>query len=235
MMNIPNFDELAESLAAHPPQSTRRKFLQYTGLAAGMAAVATATSGCVGLFRTPQTSGHGSGIDLGRGDTGIMNYAYALESLEAEYYTIVMQRPYAGMSRYEHWVLTDIRDHELVHREFFKRALGANAIPKLQFDFSSVDFGSRTSVLTTAMNLEDLGVTAYNGAGQLLRDPRVLTIAGKIVSVEARHAQVLRDIIAPGTQYAENGLDGLRSPAIILSRADRYIASKVSGRNLPRI
>lgn len=46
--------------------------------------------------------------------------------------------------------LRDIRDHEIVHREFFRAALGSNAIPELEYNFSAVNFGDRTSVLTTA-------------------------------------------------------------------------------------
>ncbi|MEJ7672299.1 MAG: ferritin-like domain-containing protein [Chitinophagaceae bacterium] len=38
----------------------------------------------------------------------------------------------------------------------------------LEVDFSSINFASRASVLGTAMAFEDLGVSAYNGAGQLI-------------------------------------------------------------------
>ena len=51
-----------------------------------------------------------------------------------------------------------------------------------------MDFNSRDSVLKTARTFEDLGVAAYNGAGQLLERGEYLLLAGKIVSVEARHA-----------------------------------------------
>lgn len=67
----------------------------------------------------------------------------------------------------------------------------------MEFNFSAVNFRSRESVLTTARTFEDTGVGAYNGAGQLLRDPNYLLAAGRIVSVEARHAATLRDLLAP--------------------------------------
>nr|WP_290928672.1 ferritin-like domain-containing protein [Haliscomenobacter sp.] len=72
------------------------------------------------------------------------------------------------MSSAESSLLTDIRDHEIAHREFFKAALGTNAIQALEVDFSSVNFNSRDSVLMTAKAFEDLGVSAYNGAGRYL-------------------------------------------------------------------
>lgn len=138
-----------------------------------------------------------------------MNYALALEGLEAEFYSIVMARPYAGMSSEENHVLRDIRDHEIVHREFFRAALGAKAIPQLEYNFSTVNFNDRTSVLTTAMTFEDLGVAAYNGAGSNIKDPNILTLAGKIVSVEARHAAAIRDLLYPLTDaFSPAALDG---------------------------
>lgn len=76
----------------------------------------------------------------------------------------------------------DIRDHETAHREFFKAALQANAITNLEVDFSSINFSSRERVLATAKAFEDLGVAAYNGAGQLIVKPEYLLLVGKIVS-----------------------------------------------------
>jgi hypothetical protein len=137
----------------------------------------------------------GKAVDLGEGDVGILNYAYALEQLEAAFYTQVTKTPYANMASADRDILTGIRDHEIAHRDFFKAALKKNAIPGLDVDFSKIDFNSRDSVLKTAMTFEDLGVAAYNGAGQLLKKEEYLLVAGKIVSVEARHATAVRYLI----------------------------------------
>lgn len=116
-----------------------------------------------------------AGVNLGSGDVGVLNYAYALEQLEADFYTRVVATPYAGITTAERNILTDIRDCAIVHREFLKAALRAGAIGILSFDFASVNFSSRASVLGTAKVLEDLGVGAYNGAGQLLADAHLLS------------------------------------------------------------
>lgn len=134
-------------------------------------------------------------VDLGKGDVGILNCAYALEQLEAAFYTQVTKTPYANMSSADKDILTGIRDHEIAHRDFFKAALKKNAIPSLDVDFTKIDFNSRDSVLKTGLTFEDLGVAAYNGAGQLLKKEEYLLVAGKIVSVEARHATALRYLI----------------------------------------
>ncbi|MBB5285163.1 hypothetical protein HNQ92_003311 [Rhabdobacter roseus] len=143
----------------------------------------------------------GATVDLGEGDVGILNYAYALEQLEAAFYTEAVAKPYAGMTDMEMRMLTDIRDHEIIHRDFFQAALTPTGmiIPGLALDFSSVDFSSRASVLGTAKVLEDTGVAAYNGAGKLITTPDYLVLAGKIVSVEARHAAAIRDLLMPNT------------------------------------
>lgn len=177
--------------------------------------------------------------ELGKGDIGILNYAYALEQLEAAFYTKVVESPYGDMPENEKQALSDIRDHEVEHREFLKKALGDKAIPDLEVDFSKVDFSKRDSVLTTAKTFEDLGVAAYNGAGKLLKSGDNLLAAGKIVSVEARHAAVIRDLLQPGTvAFAgpdvvdENGLDGAKAPAAVLKAAGPFIKTKVTANDI---
>jgi Ferritin-like domain len=215
----------------------RRNMLKIFGASA---AVITIGSACK-KDDDPVSNG---GVNLGSGDVGILNYAYALEQLEAAFYIQVLASPYSGMTLLETEYLTDIRNHEVGHREFFKAAITAAApasiIPSLEVDFSSIDFGSRTSVLTTAKTFEDLGVTAYNGAGQLIsttgNGPTYLTLAGKIVSVEARHAALIADLLANGT-FANttdaNGLDMARTPAQVLALADPFIKTVIDASNLP--
>lgn len=161
------------------------------------------------LAQTPGGAAMANAVDLGEGDVGILNYAYALEQLEAAFYTQVTKTPYANMASADTAILSGIRDHEIAHRDFFKAALKKNAIPALEVDFTKIDFNSRDSVLTTARTFEDLGVAAYNGAGQLLEKGEYLLLAGKIVSVEARHATAIRYLIGmKGSAGANAGSSG---------------------------
>ena len=177
--------------------------------------------------------------DLGEGDIGVLNYAYALEQLEAAFYTAVIKTPYAEMSADEKAILTDIMDHEVAHRDFLKKALGEKAIGDLEVDFSAVDFTKRESVLGTAKVFEDLGVSAYNGAGKLIENPDYLLAAGKIVSIEARHAAVIRDLLAPdsvspsgGDVVDKNGLDVVNTPATVLKAAGPFIKTPFTAMSL---
>ncbi len=216
-------------------QVSRRRFLGYAGAATGLMAVASSCK------KEDMQSSNTTleGVDLGSGDPGILNYAYALEQLEAAFYIKVIESQYSGITSNETSLLTDIRDHEIAHREFFKNALAGAAIVDLEVDFSSIDFGSRDSVLGTAKAFEDLGVSAYNGAGRLIVTPAYLVLAGKIVSVEARHAALIRELIAAGT-FADDtavdmvtGLDGAKKPVDVLAIAQKYIKTTINASNLP--
>lgn len=213
----------------------RRKFLLFTTTAATAAVIG------VSCDKDDEKMANTGGVNLGSGDTGILNYAYALEQLEAAFYTQVMATPFSGITAMESEYLRDIRDHEVAHREFFKNALGSNRISDLEVNFSSINFSSRDSVLATAKAFEDLGVSAYNGAGKLLASADYLLLAGKIVSVEARHAAVIRELITPasGTAFAGSdvvnaqGLDLARTPAEVLSIAAPFIKTPINASNLP--
>ncbi|WPR76371.1 ferritin-like domain-containing protein [Algoriphagus sp. NG3] len=218
--------------------SNRRQFLKTGSLS--VAAAGLILVGCKDVEdMDPPTMG--DGVNLGSGDTGILNYAYALEQLEAAYYAAVMQGSYfANASAEEKTIMGDLEKHERAHREFFKAALGNAAIAELEFDFSSIDFSSRTSVLAAAKTFEDLGVAAYNGAGQFLESVDFLLIAGKIVSVEARHAAAVRDLINPGsTDFAgddlidANGLERTLNFTEVLTAASSFVITPIDFSQLP--
>lgn len=220
-------DQVAE---VNSKNLSRRNFLGYLGGASALMITAAACKkGSSSMSST-------TGIDLGKGDVGILNYAYTLEQIEAAFYTKVFESPYSGITTAESALLGDIRDHEVAHREFFKAALAAAAIPTLLLDFSSINFADRASVLGTAKAFEDLGVSAYNGAGRLLLSPDYLLLAGKIVSVEGRHAAYIRDLIMPGS-FADgldtNALDMSRTPGQVFAIAGKYVKTQLNISNLP--
>jgi hypothetical protein len=229
----------------------RRRFLKWSGLTLAVTAIGCADNGVLqpaAVATTPLVPGAPSGdhqgtatsVDLGTGDVAVLNYAFALEQLEYAFYVEVLNAPYVGMTAAERALLEDVRVHEDVHQRFFREALGASGIATMRFEFTSVNFADRTSVLTTARTLEDVGVSAYNGAAQLLTSLDFLTLAGKIVSVEARHAAAIRDLLAPGTAafagddvVNAQGLDVVRVPSQVLPLADPFITTTIVATGLP--
>ncbi|TGD78342.1 ferritin-like domain-containing protein [Hymenobacter wooponensis] len=172
----------------------RRSFLRYTG--AGMALSGLFLAGC----DDDDESNSNNLLDVGSSDNGVLNYAYALEQLEAAFYAQVKTgQYYSTANAAEKQVFDDLALHEKAHTDFLKAVLSTNAIKALEPDFSSINFNDRSSVLNAAKTFEDLGVAAYNGAGRYIQTAAYLVIAGKIVSVEARHAALIRDMIGYNT------------------------------------
>ena len=193
--NLPTGAQPHEASPQRPLYSPikRRSFFMYAGATAG--ATALVLAGCKDdNDSNPQVT------DVGSGDGGILNYAYALEQLEAAFYAQIKTGSYySGLptTNAERQILDDLALHEAIHRDFLKAALVANSItplPDLKPNFTSINFSDRTSVLQAAQTFEDTGVAAYNGAGRFLTSNANLALAGKIVSVEARHAALIRDL-----------------------------------------
>ena len=230
----------------------RREFLKISGLVA--ATTGLIMMGCDDsddIIVDQKLPGIRNGkFDLGGNDLGVLSYAYALEQLESDFYTKVVNASgfRTTFNTIEQQVLTDLYNHEVIHREFFKAALTAalpnpssQLLPALAFSYGALNFNSRNEVLATAKALEDTGVAAYNGAGKLLKNPDYLLLAGKIVSVEARHASAIRSLINPNSNdfagddvvSTTNGLDVVKSPSQVLPIAGGFITTAFTAQFLP--
>lgn len=218
---------------------SRRGFLTRAGGGLAALTVVATAAGCDSDDPDPMAGA--VTLDFGT-DAGVLNYAYALEQLEAAFYAMVVGHASfssAFPSSSERDGLRAIAKHEAIHRDFLKAAItaaGATPIIDLTPNFSAVDFTSRASVLATALTFEDLGVAAYNGAGRFIDTPAYLTIAGKIVSVEARHASYIAGLITPNTIAAAGvinsmGLDRAFTPTQVLTAADPFIQNTITPRN----
>ncbi|QIL75865.1 ferritin-like domain-containing protein [Hymenobacter sp. HDW8] len=233
-----NSTSLSRLFAARPVR--RRTFFRVAGATAASSALVLA--GCSKDDETPEVTAEQT-FTLGTGDTGLLNYAYLLEQLEAAFYDKVVATPPSDMSAAELAYFTDLRDHEVIHREFFKFALGTSAIGTAVFNFGSITLTTRAGVLAAAQTLEDLGVAAYNGAGKLFIDPVYLGVAGKIASVEARHAALIRDLVLPNSFAAADvvandggefdGLDAAKTPAQVIAVVNTFLNITISAAGLP--
>lgn len=204
-MNISSVSELV-----HP--TTRRKFIRMVGVGGTIAFMPSVFAACA-----PRTvrSGDGGGrigsppqpvtsieFDL-RTDVGIFRLVHALEIVEAAFYTAVATK--ANFTTLfdadAQEVLLDIRNAEVMHREFLRNALGAQAVPDFSGQLNQATLNAalatRQSILTTARMLESNGMPGLNGGGKYIKDVRNLLIGGKLASAEARHLAAIRTLQPP--------------------------------------
>jgi rubrerythrin len=138
-------------------------------------------------------------------DVRILNFALSLEYLQAAFYTEAAE---AGelegeLRQFAHVV----GKHERAHVAFLRRALGRKAGAKPTFEFGEATTNP-DKFLASAYLLEETGVAAYIGQAAHLTK-RVMVPAATIVSVEARHAAWIRDIL--GRNPAPTAADAAKS------------------------
>lgn len=110
----------------NPFLDSRRSFLKLSGLTLATAGLVLAGCGDNDNDNNMEDTslpGVRNGVfDLGSGDFGVLTYAYALEQLEADFYTKVVNASNFNtvFSSLEREVLTDLYHHEVVHRDFLK-------------------------------------------------------------------------------------------------------------------
>ena len=218
--------------------TTRRDFLRLMGFGGALVLLPGVCTACQDAENTGGITAPGSGnritIDFSTGDVAILQFLYVIEQLQADFYTqVVSNFTGSDISPAEQTILSDMRSHEVVHRDFLKARLAANATFSLT-PLYSVNLTNRAAVLDTATKLEDLGVAAYNGAVQYLSDANNLLAALKIVSVEARHSSVIRDLVSPrsGT-FAPANFDNAFKPATVLTGTQPFIVDRLSAANAP--
>lgn len=219
-------DGAIQETAAVVGGDTRANFLRKAGLAGG----ALAGSGAILGVLAPGASAHGHrrrdewhrevGAPpraYGRGDIGILNFALALEYLEAAFYNEATAAGNITCPATLAFLQTTTMD-ENAHVAALLKALGSNAIAMPTFDFQGIP-ENQAKFQQTAYVLENTGVHAYLGQLTNIREPAYLAAAGSIATVEGRHAAVIGSIIndTPGGIAPNGPFDTPETAAQILS------------------
>jgi Ferritin-like domain len=124
-------------------------------------------------------------------DARILNFALQLEYVQARLYEEALRS--AGLTGELHEFARVAGAHERAHVSFLRHHLDGRAKPPPALNFGEAARDPH-SFAAAAVTLEDLAVAAYNGQGANLTRP-ALAAAVEIVSVEARHAAWVRDIV----------------------------------------
>jgi Ferritin-like domain len=146
-------------------------------------------------------------------DAEILRFALVVEDLQAAFYADALDR---GKLRGELLEYAQIvGQHEREHAAHIRTALGSNAPVAPRFHFGDTN-ATRERFTRAAIELEDLGLEAYNGAAPSLTSA-TLADAARIVSVEARHAAWIRDIAGelPAPRPTDRAVSAARAKAAI--------------------
>lgn len=184
----------------------------------GLAGAGTLSLGAVLAAGAPPATAATPSAKL---DVEVLNYALLLEEIQAAFYARALDR---GRLQGELREFAEVVvGHEQEHVKLLRGALGAKARPAPRFDFGAAVTSPRRFA-AAALQLEDLGVAAYNGqAANLTRN--ALIAAARIVSVDARHAAWIRAI--QGRPPARQATDpsSTRSEALAAVRKTGFVKS----------
>ncbi len=194
-------DGAVQETAAALEGNTRGAFLRKAGLTGGALAGSGALFGVLApgasaRMRRDDWGGSQNGRPspaFGRGDVGILNFALALEYLEAAFYNEATAAGKITDPATKAFLETTTRD-ENAHVAELQQALGSNAIAMPTFDFQGIP-EDQGKFQQTAYVLENTGVHAYLGQLTNICMPAYLAAAGSIALVEGRHAAVIGSII----------------------------------------
>ena len=190
---------------------TRSAFLVRGTLAAG----AAYGLGAVGPYVSRAMAQAGGDID-------IVNFALTLEYLEAAFYQEAGTKV-SGLDGETAKLVKELGENEQEHVDALIAAakqLGGTPAPKPAVDFGQ-SFASKDAFLKTAVTFEDTGVSAYNGAAPSIKSPDILTAAGSIVQIEARHAALVR--LLAGENPAPDAFDKVLDMPAVLEAVKPFI------------
>jgi rubrerythrin len=164
-------------------------------------------------------------------DVSILNYALALEELQAAFYTEVER--IGALEGELARQATVVGAHERGHVTALRDVLGKKAAARGHYDFRGATEDS-DRFRRTAVAFEDLAVAAYKAQAPRVRSAELLVSVLAIHSVEARHAAWIRRLA--GVAPAANAFDDPLGRTRVLEIVDRtnFVVQNTASRQRPR-
>ncbi|KAK3327507.1 ferritin-like domain-containing protein [Cercophora scortea] len=209
---------------------------------AGLAAVASALPAYPKLSRSQMKihdfmkRQNAAAAAAGLTDVDILQFALTLELLEEAFYREGFAKFPAsdfsalGLTPEQLTDLTKIGKTEEQHVILLQGAIAQAGVKPVQACTYNFGFTDAVSMVGTAAVLENVGVSAYLGAASLISDGSILTTAGSILTVEARHQTFIRT--ASKLVAVPQAFDTPLSPQQVFSLAAPFITSCPEGSNL---
>jgi hypothetical protein len=165
-------------------------------------------------------------------DMLVLQFAHVLELLETQFYTEALQKfkekdftdagfTMAGIPIQQFQTIVDDEASHVSVLADTIIAQGGKPIDTCKFDFSSVLTDVKT-MAPVARLVEQVGVGAYLGAAALVEDKQLLTAAGSILTIEARH-QTMLNVLNGGTTVSQP-FDVPLTPNQVLAIAGPFIS-----------
>ncbi|KAL2146581.1 hypothetical protein VTI28DRAFT_3472 [Corynascus sepedonium] len=214
----------------------------FGAVVAGLAAVSSALPAVPKLSKTQMRMyehakrQNAAAAALGLNDIDILQFALTLEWLEATFY----QQGFAqfpatdfqalGLQQEQIDALLKVGKTEEEHVVLLQSAIAQAGVQPVQPCTYNFGFTDAAGMVATAAVLESVGVSAYLGAAALVSDGSILTTAGSILTIEARHQTFIR--AASGSIPVPQAFDTPLSPKQVFSLAAPFIESCPEGSNL---
>src|SRR5277367_1494016 len=158
--------------------------------------------------------------ETGGGDAEILNFALTLEYLESDFYNVKGKQ--VGLSGEAKSYAKLFGEQEQAHINALRtviKQIGGKPVAKPTFVFP---VSNQSSFLALASELENTGVGAYNGAAPSLTSKQILTAAGSIVQIEARHAAAI-NLLIEKSPTPNGGFDVPLTKSQVLAKAGPLI------------
>ncbi|KAI0356692.1 hypothetical protein OH77DRAFT_226148 [Trametes cingulata] len=170
-------------------------------------------------------------------DILVLKFADVLEQFESTFYSQALQKFQSSDFTAAGFVdaqvpvqqFTQIQGDEASHATILEstiQSLGDSALTNCKFDFGNA-LNDVPTMAATARVVENLGVGAYLGAAHLISDPVLLTAAGSILTVEARHQTIL-NVLSNGVSIPQ-AFDIALLPNEVLAIASAFISGCDTG------
>jgi len=177
----------------------------------GAAALAAAPLSSIALFESQTLAANLPD------DFAILNFALTLEHLEdVAYRQAIASGKLTGKNQAYAQMFGDQEHQHVVLITGALQQAGKTPVAE-QAHYNFPAYTDEHTIIDFLRVLEETGVGAYSGAGQFIKDKGILTVAGGIQQVEARHTAILRrqDGMAPVPNAFEKAL----TPDMVLAAA----------------